>query len=232
MLGHAVGVPSCVPGIVLQTVVQSRLAGHQGEIGHGGGQIQLAFGLGPTETAGLAHPQLRQASQSVLRRHPQAPIRGKGGAVLQRPGLLQQALQGMQAHGAPHARAGGHAPRPQGAGVAHCALEPEACRLADAARAVGAGGHGYLVASDLSGWTGTGALGQVDDKVVLGEVGALRPPRHAGHQSAACVGEVLPGAAVPVGGIAHGFHHRRAGADLALRHQLQGPPAVLDKGIS
>ena len=54
----------------------------------------------------------------------------------------------------------------------------------------------------------------------------MGPPRHPGHQSAARVGEVLAGAAVAVGGIAHGFNYRRAGADLALLTQLQGAPAV------
>ena len=60
-VGASHGGPGGGTGIVLQTVVQSRLAGHQSEIGHRGGQVQLAFGLGAAEAAGLADPQLRQA---------------------------------------------------------------------------------------------------------------------------------------------------------------------------
>ena len=132
----------------------------------------------------------------------------------------------MQAHRASDARSGGYAPEPQSAGVAHRACEPAPRRFVGAARTVGSGRHGHPVARHFSGRTGAGAPCQVNDEVFLGEVWALGPSRHAGHQSAACVGKVLAGTAVPVGGIAHGFHHRRAGADLALHHQLQRAPAV------
>ena len=75
--------------VVARIAGQSHVADHQGEIGHRGGQIQLAFRLGATEVAGLSYPQLRQSGQSVLRRHPESAILGKGGTLLQRPGLLQ-----------------------------------------------------------------------------------------------------------------------------------------------
>ena len=58
-------------GMVLARIAgPPHLAGHLGETGHRGGQIQLAVRHGATEVAGLSDPQLRQAGQSVLRLHP------------------------------------------------------------------------------------------------------------------------------------------------------------------
>ena len=80
------------------TARQPDFARHQGEIGHRGRQIQLAFRLDPTEVAGLPDSQLDQPSQSVLHYHPSRSILVVVGALLQDPGLLQHAFLGMDLH--------------------------------------------------------------------------------------------------------------------------------------
>ena len=54
-------------------------------------------------------------------------------------------------------------------------------------------------------------------------VGAARYP---GCQRTARVGEVLPGIAVSVGGIAHGLLQRHSGVGLARLHQFQRPRVI------
>ena len=70
------------------TAQQPDFARHQGEIGHGGRQIQLEFRLDPTEVASLADAQLDQPGQSVPHYHPSRSILVVGSALLQSPGLL------------------------------------------------------------------------------------------------------------------------------------------------
>ena len=80
------------------TARQPDFARHQGEIGHGGRQVQLESRLDPTEVAGLPDAQLDQPSQSVLHYHPSRSILVVVGALLQGPGLLQQGFLGMDLH--------------------------------------------------------------------------------------------------------------------------------------
>ena len=74
--------------------------------------------------------------------------------------------------------------------------------------------------------TGATARGQVKVKVIFGKVFPVGPARHFGHQPASRVGEGLAGPAVPIGGVAHGFLHHRAGTRFAGLHQFQCPQIV------
>ncbi len=76
-------------GTAAGTCRQAGLGGHQGQVGHRGRQVQLEFGLGAPEAAGLADSQLDQLSQPALHHHPALPVLAKGLALLQGPGLLQ-----------------------------------------------------------------------------------------------------------------------------------------------
>lgn len=83
------------------------------------------------------------------------------------------------------------------------------------------GRYGPLLASNLYGQTGTVAPCQVDDEVFLGTVFAIGTYRYADWLPMYRGGKVIVGAAVSLGGIAHGCNHRRSGPDLALRYQLE-----------
>ena len=63
--------------------------GHQGQVGHRGGQVQLEPGFDAAEVAGLADSQLDQPCQPVLHHHAALPILSKTLAVLQCADLLQ-----------------------------------------------------------------------------------------------------------------------------------------------
>ena len=63
-------------------------------------------------------------------------------------------------------------------------------------------------------------------EVFFRKVGPVGTPRHPGNQSAARVGEGLPGIAVAISGIAHGLCHRHAGVGFARLHQVQRPQVV------
>ena len=63
-------------------------------------------------------------------------------------------------------------------------------------------------------------------EVLFQKVGPVGTPRHPGNQSAARVGEGLPGIAVAISGIAHGLCHRHAGVGFARLHQFQRPQVV------
>ncbi len=67
---------------------QSGFGRHQGQVGHGGCQVQLEPGFGTAEVARLADSQLDQPRQPVLHYHPALPVLGKGLALLQGAGLL------------------------------------------------------------------------------------------------------------------------------------------------
>ena len=74
--------------------------------------------------------------------------------------------------------------------------------------------------------TGATARGQVKVKVIFGEVFPVGPARHFGHQLPSRVGEGLASPAVPIGGVAHGFLHHRAGTRFAGLHQFQCPQII------
>ena len=61
-------------------------------------RIQLESRLDPAEIAGLAEAQLDQSGQPVFHRHASRSIFVVGGALLQRPCLLQEAFLGMDQH--------------------------------------------------------------------------------------------------------------------------------------
>ena len=80
------------------TVRQLDFTRHQGQVGHRGSQVQLEPRLDPAEIAGLADAQLDQSGQPMLHHHAARSILVVGGALLQRPGLLQQGFLGMDQH--------------------------------------------------------------------------------------------------------------------------------------
>ena len=65
-------------GIAARVGWQTGVGGHQGQVGHGGGQIQLEPGFGTAEVTCLADSQLDQPRQPVLHHHPALPVPGKG----------------------------------------------------------------------------------------------------------------------------------------------------------
>ena len=67
---------------------QPGFGGHQGQVGHGGCQVQLEPGFGTAEVAGLADSQLNQPRQSVLYHHAALPVIDKGLALLPGASLL------------------------------------------------------------------------------------------------------------------------------------------------
>ena len=78
-----------LPALEPPPVLAAGLGGQQGQVGHGGRQVQLEFRLGAPEVAGLADSQLDQPRQPVLHHHPALPVLGEGLALLQGPSLLQ-----------------------------------------------------------------------------------------------------------------------------------------------
>ena len=99
--------------------------GHQGQVGHRGRQVQLEPGFDAAEVAGLTDSQLDQPRQPVLHHHPALPVLGKGLALLQGPGLLQQTLLRVQLHRSSRTRFCRHAPGPQRAYPANRRVESE-----------------------------------------------------------------------------------------------------------
>ena len=76
------------------------------------------------EVAGLTDSQLDQ-ERPVLHHHPALPVLGKGLALLQGPGLLQQTLLRVQLHRSSRTRFCRHAPGPQRAYPAYRRVESE-----------------------------------------------------------------------------------------------------------
>ena len=68
---------------------QTGFGGHQGQVGHGGRQVQLEPGLGAAEVTGLADSQMDQPRQPVLHHYPALTVPGEGLTLLQGAGLLQ-----------------------------------------------------------------------------------------------------------------------------------------------
>ena len=187
-----------VPGrAIIRIPEPHEVAGHLGEIGHRGDQTQLAFRLGATAATGLSHPQLDQEGLSVLRRHPELAIRGRGWAVLQRPGLLPQTFLGKQANITPDAQLGRRPSRPPRSGT------PPFCRCGRCRWP----------------WAPCGASSVRLDRYrcpgrwrsLPGEVPALGPPWHPGHYPTS------PSRGSPVGCRRHHTQH----------HPWLQPPAHL-----
>ena len=152
-------------------------ARHQGEIGHGGRQIQLESRLDPTEVAGLPDAQLDQPGQSVLHYHPSRSILVVVGALLQGPGLLQHAFLGMDQHPSSLPAFGHDAPGPQWTYPTFGPVELEGLQSMDTARAVSPLSRRHDGAGNLPRRTGTTARGQLKVKVTCGE----SPPSRQEH---------------------------------------------------
>ena len=105
-------------------------------------------------------------------------------------------------------------------------VELESLQSVDTTGAISPLSRRHDGAGNLPRRTGATARGQVKVKVIFGEVFPVGPARHFGHQPASRVGEGLAGPAVPIGGVAHGFLHHRAGTRFAGLHQLQCPQIV------
>ena len=198
-------------------------ARHQGEIGHRGCQIQLECRLDPTEVAGLPDAQLDQPGQSVLHYHPSRSILVVVGALLQGPGLLQQGFLGMDQHPPSLPALGRDALGAQRTYPTYRPVELESLQSVDTTGAIRPLSRRHDGVGNLSRRTGATARGQVKVKVIFGEVFPVGPARHFGHQPASRVGEGLASPAVPIGGVAHGFLHHRAGTRFAGLHQFQCP---------
>ena len=201
-------------------------ARHQGEISHRGRQIQPEFRLDPTEVAGLPDAQLDQPGQSVLHYHPSRSILVVVGALLQGSGLLQHAFLGMDQHPSTLPALGRDALGAQRTYPTYRPVELESLQSVDTTGAIRPLSRRHDGAGNLPRRTGATARGQVKVKVIFGEVFPVGPARHFGHQPASRVGEGLAGPAVPIGGVAHGFLHHRAGTRFALLHQFQCPQIV------
>ena len=61
---------------------QTGFGGHQGQVGHGGSQVQLEPGFDTAEVASLADSQLDQPRQPVLHHYPPLPVLAKGFTLL------------------------------------------------------------------------------------------------------------------------------------------------------
>ena len=72
---------------------QPGFGGHQGQVGHGGCQVQLEPGFGTAEVGGLADSQLDQPRQPVLHHYAALPVLGKGLALLQARALGWEVVQ-------------------------------------------------------------------------------------------------------------------------------------------
>ena len=79
---HSSDLGAAGPGTGAGFSRQPAFARHQGQVGHGGGQVQLEPGFGTAEVAGLADSQLDQPRQPVLHHHPPLPVFGKGFTLL------------------------------------------------------------------------------------------------------------------------------------------------------
>ena len=202
---------------------QPGFGGHQGQVGHRGGQVQLAPGLDPAEIAGLAKAQLDQPGQPVFHHHSARSIFVIVSALLQRPALLQQGFLGMDHHPPPPAPLGCDALGPQWTCPTFGPVELEGLQAVDPPRAIRPLSRRHDGVGNLPRRTGATARGQVNDKVILGKALPVRTPRHPGNQSAARVGEGLSGIAITIGGVAHGLLHRHTGVGLARLHQFQRP---------
>ena len=91
-VGDASDLGAAVAGTGAGFSGQPGFARHQGQVGHGGGQVQPEPGFGTAEVAGLADSQLDQSRQPVLHHHPALPVLGKGLALLQGTGPAATAL--------------------------------------------------------------------------------------------------------------------------------------------
>ena len=201
-------------------------AQHQGRVGHRGRQVQLKSRFDPTEVTGLPYAQLDQSRQPMLCHYSSLSVLVVVGAPRQRSGLLQQGFLGMDLHPASFTALGPNAFGPQRARPTDLPIKLESLQSMDTVRAIRPFPGWHDGVGNLSGRTGATARGQVKVKVMLGKVFPAGPARRFGHQPASRIGDGLAGPAVPIGGVAHGFRHRRSGTRLALLHQFQCPQIV------
>ena len=143
-----------------------------GEIGHGGRQQKLGFGLEMPLIARLTQAQLHQTRQAVFARLAPDPIGCKGRAGLQGPGLLQQLFLGMQADAAPAPGGGLHTLRLQGTDVTDRPLEDEGPARNPLPVSVAVAPLTVEAGRDLSGRTGAISGLQVNGEILLGEIRA------------------------------------------------------------
>ena len=111
--------------VIARITDHTGLVGQQGQVCHRGRQIQLEFGLDPSEVTRLPDTQLLQSSQSMLGHHPSLPVLIEVGTLLQRPGFLQQGLLGVDQHLPSLHGFGRKASGPQQTALAHRTVEPE-----------------------------------------------------------------------------------------------------------
>ena len=194
-----------------------------GQVGDGGGEIELGGGLVTPDVPGLAQTQLHQAGQAVLHGLAEVAIGCESRTVLESTGGLQQGFLRVQTDLAPAARCCGHT-----AGAERTGRTERRVKVEEAPGRTLCGGRGIEAppahgARHLTRRTGTGTRRQVDLKILLGEVGSSRPFGHFGGQGAPGVGKLLAGVAIPIGRIGDGFRNRYAGVPFTLRHQLQRP---------
>ena len=133
---------------------------------------------------------------------------------------------GMDQHPPSLPAFGRDAPGPQWTYPTHRPVELEGLQSIDTTGAISPLSRRHDGAGNLPRRTGATARGQVKVKVIFGKVFPVGPARRFGHQPAFRVGEGLAGPAVPIGGVAHGFLHHRAGTRFALLHQFQDPQIV------
>ena len=199
---------------------------HQGEVGHRDRQVQLAFRLGSSETAGLTDAQMDQSGQPVFHHHSSGSIFVVPGALLQCPGLLQQGFLGMDQHPPSPPAFGRDALGPQWTCHTFGTVELEGPQAVDPSHAISPLSRRHDGVGKPPRRTGATARRQVDDKVILGKALPVGAAWHPGNQLAARIGEGLAGPAVPIGGVAHGLLRRHTGVGLALLHQFQRPRVV------
>ena len=71
------------------TVGTADFGSHQGQVGHGGSQVQMEPGFDAAEVASVADSQRDQTRQPVLHHYPPMTVPVEGLTLLQGAGLLQ-----------------------------------------------------------------------------------------------------------------------------------------------
>ena len=142
-------------------------------------------------------PNWTSRANRVFHRHASRSIFVVGGALLQRPCLLQEAFLGMDQHPPSLPALGCDALGPQWTCPTFGPVELEGLPAVYPPRGIRPLSRWHDGVGDLSRRTGATARGQVDDKVILGKVLPVGPAWHPGYQLAAHIGEGLPGSSVP-----------------------------------
>ncbi len=192
-----------------------------GQVGDGGGEIELGGGLVTPEVPSLAQTQLHQPGQTMLHGLAEVAIGCESRTVLERAGGPQQGFLRVQANLPPAPRCRSHTAGTQRTGRTERRVKVERApgRLCPGSRGIEAvAAHGTC---HLTRRTGAGTRRQVNLEILLGEVRAGGSFAHFGDQGAPGIGKLLPGVAIPIGRIGDGCGHRQPGMAFALGHQLQ-----------